>query len=122
MLVCSMLCPPSSQVMQTPPLCALVRGSLVGWQLVFGLLGWLLGSLVGCWWMGSWTAEFGFVRCLCLISYPPFPPLTLYVVCCVVPMLLENRVYARGGGAYAYACVKCVGCYESVCHAPPNPM
>ena len=61
--------------------------------------------------------------CLCLASYPPSPPLTLYVVCCVVHMLLQNCVYARGGGgAYAYACVKCVGCYECVCHAPPNPL
>ena len=44
MLVCGMLCPPSSQVMQPPPppLCALVPGFLVGWLLVFGLLGWLL--------------------------------------------------------------------------------
>ena len=50
--------------------------------------------------------------CLCLASYPPSPPLTLYVVCCVVHMLLQNSVYA--GGAYLYACVKCVGCYECV--------
>ena len=50
-----------------PPVCT---GT---WLLVFGLLGWLLGSLVGCWWMGSWAAEFGLffvwlvgcmVRCL----------------------------------------------------------
>ena len=52
--VSSMLCPPSSQVMESPPtLSALVPGLLVGWLLVFGLLGWLLGWLVGC-----WTAEF----------------------------------------------------------------
>ena len=52
-LVSGMLCPPSSQVMQPPPPpCALVPGLLVGWLLVFGLFGWLLGSLVGCWQMG----------------------------------------------------------------------
>ena len=44
--VSSMLCPPSSEVMESPPppRCALVPGLLVGWLLVFGLLGWLL-----CW-------------------------------------------------------------------------
>ena len=36
------------------------------------------------------------MRCLCLATYPPSPPLTLYVVCCVVHMLLQNCVYARG--------------------------
>ena len=59
-----MLCPPSSQVMPPlPPLCALVPSLLVGWLLVFGLLGTLLGWLVDCWtalfaWLvgrlGSW--------------------------------------------------------------------
>ena len=39
-----------------PPLCALVPGLLVGWLLVFGLLGWLLGWLVSC-----WTVEFGWL-------------------------------------------------------------
>ena len=74
-LVIGMLCPPSSQVMQPPPppLRALAPGLLVGWLMVFGLLDWLLGSLVGCWCMGFVTAEFGWlvgwlhgcmVRCL----------------------------------------------------------
>ena len=38
------------------------------------------------------------MRCLCLTAYPPSSPLTLYVVCCVAHMLLQNCVYARGGG------------------------
>ena len=59
MLVSGMLCPPSSQVLQPPPLRALVPGLLVGRLLVFMLLGWLWGSLLGCWLMGCWTAEFG---------------------------------------------------------------
>ena len=42
-----------------PPLCALVPPLLVGWPLVFGLLCWLLGWLVGCWtvessWLIGW--------------------------------------------------------------------
>ena len=44
-----------------PPLCALVLGLLVGRLLVFGLLGWLLRWLVGCWLIGSGTAEFGWL-------------------------------------------------------------
>ena len=60
--VSGMLCPPCSQVMQPPPPpCALVPGLLVGWLLVFGLLGWLLRWLVGCWFIGSGTAEFGWL-------------------------------------------------------------
>ena len=59
MRVSRMLCPPSSQVLQPPsPLCALVLSLLVGWLLVFGLLGWLLRWLVGCWLIGTGTAQF----------------------------------------------------------------
>ena len=40
MLVSGVVCPPSLQDMESPPpLCALVSGLLVGWLLVFGLLG-----------------------------------------------------------------------------------
>ena len=62
MRVTGMLCPPSSHVMEPPPPpCALVPGLLFGWLLVFGLLGWLLRWLVGCWLIGSGTAEFGWL-------------------------------------------------------------
>ena len=52
------------------------------------------------------------MRCLInelfLASYPPSPPLTLYVVCCVVHQFLQNCVYSKGGGGI------CV-CMRQVC-------
>ena len=39
--VSGMLCPPSSQVMESRHPCALLPGLLVGWLPVFGLIGWL---------------------------------------------------------------------------------
>ena len=50
---------------------------------------------------------------------------SLDIVCCV---LCYAYAFAKqcacqvGGGVYAYACIKCVGCYECVCvmHPPTH--
>ena len=56
MWVTGMRCPPSSKFMGPRPLGALVSRLLVGWLLVFTLLGWLLGWLVG-WLLVDWFPD-----------------------------------------------------------------
>ena len=63
--------------------------------------------------------------CLCGVCVRPLIPLpTLDIVWCVVVCICLCKAVCAigGGGAYAFACVKCVGCYECMCHAPPNPL
>ena len=54
-----MLCPPSSQVMESPRNVCIGNWLIGCLVFVFGRLGWLLGWLVGCWLISSWAAEFG---------------------------------------------------------------
>ena len=58
---------------------------------------------------------------MCRLPSPPQPRHCM--VCVVVFVCLCQTVYVlgEGGGTYAYACVKCVGCYECICHALPPP-
>ena len=61
--------------------------------------------------------------CLCLASYPTLPTLDNCMLRVVLCMCSRKTVcMLGGGGTYVYACIKCVGCYECVCHAPPNPL
>ena len=113
-MVSGMVCPTSSQILQPPPpLCEPVPGLLVGWLLVFGLLGWLLGLLVGCWWMGSSTAEFGWL-------------VGRLVVCMVGCLLASCWGVCTGAVAFkmvlggVYVCVCCLDtCYVVLLHSVP---
>ena len=62
------------------------------------------------------------MRCLWSASYTTLP--TLDIVCCVLCCAYApaQLCVCLGGGAYVYACVKCVGCYECVCvmHPPTH--
>ena len=59
------------------------------------------------------------MTCLWSASYAPSPPLTSYVVCCVVHMLPQNCVHAGGGGAHMCMHVSSVLVAMSVCVMHP---
>ena len=61
------------------------------------------------------------MRCLCLDSYPHSPTLTLYVVCCVVHMLLQNCVHAREGVGHMCMHASSLFVAMSVCVMHPQP-
>ena len=103
--VSGMLCLPSSQFMHPPPLCALVLGLLVGWLLTFGLLGWLLRWLVGCWLIGSCTAEFGW-----LVGW-----LVCLFVCWLVGLLVGWLLASCWGVCVCIVCTHAVWCCYTVC-------
>ena len=65
-----------------------------------------------------------FLLAVLVVGLLPTLP-TLDILClCVVFCLCSRKAMCMlgGGGIYVYACIKCVGCYECVCHSPPNPL
>ena len=112
---------PPLRLWDPPPLCmcAPVLGLLVVVLLVFGLLGWLLGLLVGC-----WTADFGWLGrrwvgwlVSCLVGCWLVDRVYVCVCVCVCVCTGVVALYVVLGGVYVCVCCMdrcCVGSLHNV--------